>query len=103
MIRTVSLPNSGRGWMDLLDNVGHILSSARIEAMRGRLVMIARKMAIRFFGATFEFPWSRVNILAATVILVWHGVQWVASYNMRERDKSLDVLGVWEDLLSYLW
>jgi hypothetical protein len=58
-------------------------------------------MAIRLFAATFELPWSRVNILAATVVLVWHDGQWVASYNVRERDKSLDMLSVWEDLLSY--
>ena len=53
--------------------------------------MIARKMAIRFFGASFEFPCSWVNILAATVVLVWHDEHWVASCNMRDSKERVEL------------
>lgn len=76
----------------MLDDVSHMLLSAGVKAGSGRIEVIARKVAIGLFGASWKVSWSSVDILAATVVRVRHDGQQVARCNLCslfERSESL--------------
>lgn len=72
MVGTVADSLCGRGWMNMLDHVIQDLLSTRLGIGNRRVELIARKVAIRLFGASWILSWSWMDNLAATVVSVRH-------------------------------